>query len=69
MCAVDVVDGAGQPAPDLRQTVTVEAFNRGLILLGCGETSVRFCPPLCITESEVKVGLEIFDQAAAASRL
>ena len=66
MYGIDVLDRDGRPAPDLRHAVTVEAFNRGLILLGCGETSIRFCPPLCITESELGVGLDIFEQAVAA---
>ena len=31
--------------PDLRNTVVQTAFNRGLLLLGCGESTIRFCPP------------------------
>ena len=26
----------------------------GLLLLGCGESAVRFCPPLCITAEQVE---------------
>jgi 4-aminobutyrate aminotransferase len=35
------------------------AFHRGLLLLGCGESALRFCPPLCITAEQVDSALEI----------
>ena len=38
---------------------------RGLLLLGCGERTVRFCPPLCITSENVCTALTIFDQVVA----
>ena len=38
----------------------------GLIMLGCGEAAIRFCPPLCITQPELETGLALFDQAVAS---
>jgi 4-aminobutyrate aminotransferase len=45
--------------PALRDTVVQAAFQEGLLLLGCGESAVRFCPPLCITAQQVDVALAI----------
>ena len=41
------------------------AFHRGLLLLGCGESAVRFCPPLCITAKQVDTALEILHDVLA----
>ena len=38
------------------------AFTKGLLLLSCGKSTIRFAPPLVITQEEIKVGLEILDQ-------
>ncbi len=49
------------PNKRMRDIVEFEAFKEGLLLLGCGFTSMRFCPPLIITEREIDKGLEIFE--------
>jgi 4-aminobutyrate aminotransferase len=38
------------------------AFRRGLLLLSCGKSTIRFAPPLVLTEAEVDVGLDILDR-------
>jgi 4-aminobutyrate aminotransferase len=38
------------------------AFARGLLLLGCGECSVRFIPPLNVGKDEIDKALDITDQ-------
>jgi 4-aminobutyrate aminotransferase len=43
------------------------AFERGLLILGCGETSIRLCPPLIVTEHEATVALEILEDALTAA--
>ena len=55
------------PAPDLRDRVESACFERGLIVLGCGNNSIRWSPPLIITKENIDVALEIFDEAIAAS--
>jgi 4-aminobutyrate aminotransferase len=63
MVAMDLVR-AGDPAttdPVLRDEVVQTAFRRGLLLLGCGEAAVRFCPPLCITPAQVQTALALLD--------
>ncbi|HEV3236925.1 MAG TPA: acetyl ornithine aminotransferase family protein [Gemmataceae bacterium] len=61
MTAVDVVkeDDQQTPDPGLRDQLIQAAFHEGLLLLGCGETAIRFCPPLCITAEQIEVGLGI----------
>lgn len=66
MCGVDVVNRrTGKGDPGLRERILLTAFNRGLILLPCGESAIRFCPPLCINETQLDVGLKMFDEAVA----
>ena len=57
--------GTGGPRPDphRRHMIIHSAFRKGLLLLGCGKSAIRFCPPLCITEDEVDTALEIFGQS------
>ncbi|MDX2037368.1 MAG: acetyl ornithine aminotransferase family protein [Isosphaeraceae bacterium] len=49
----------GRPAPALRDRIIDLAFHRGLLLLPCGASTVRFCPPLCLRASQVDIGLAI----------
>ena len=44
-----------------------EAFKRGLLLLTCGASTIRFCPPLMLTEAQVDEGLTIFEAALRAA--
>lgn len=52
-----------EPATELRNRVEELAFERGLIILGCGETSIRLCPPLIVNEDEATVALDILEDA------
>src|ERR671916_528719 len=54
-------------APELRDRVEIECFNRGLIVLGAGFNTIRFSPPLILSKENVDVALEIFDAAVTAS--
>ncbi len=67
MCGADVINPAtGRGDAKLRERILQAAYDRGLILLGCGEVAIRFCPPLCITSDELETGLAIFDDAVAS---
>jgi 4-aminobutyrate aminotransferase len=69
MCAVDVIHRrTGKPDPSLRERILKEVFGRGVILLGCGESAIRFCPPLCINQAQLDVGLRLLDEAIATVR-
>jgi 4-aminobutyrate aminotransferase len=52
-----------QPAPELRNALIQSCFHKGLLLLGCGTSTVRFCPPLIISREDVETAIRIFDQA------
>jgi 4-aminobutyrate aminotransferase len=51
------------PADGLCARIVDLAFERGLILLSCGKSVMRFAPPLSITQKEVDEGLTIFEEA------
>jgi 4-aminobutyrate aminotransferase len=48
---------------DLRDRISELAFERGLITLGCGMSTIRIAPPLNISRTEMDEGLKIFEQA------
>jgi L-lysine 6-transaminase len=55
-CAFDCRDAA------LRDTIHTEAMKNGLLILGCGEKSIRFRPPITITKENIDTGIEIIDK-------
>ena len=55
------------PPPQLRDRIIDMAFYRGLLLLPCGPSTVRFCPPLCLSRNQVQIGLEILGETLAAA--
>lgn len=46
----------------LRDKIVDHCFEKGLLILGCGENSVRFSPPLVIDGEDVQTAVEILDQ-------
>jgi len=50
-------------APEARNAVVTAAFRRGLLILGAGKNTVRFCPPLVLTEAEADTAVRLFDEA------
>jgi 4-aminobutyrate aminotransferase len=56
-----------EPAAALRNRVETLAFERGLMILGCGETSLRLAPPLVVSEEEATVALDILEDALIAA--
>lgn len=50
-----------KPAGALRDRIVDLAFQRGVLLLGCGESTIRLCPPLIITQTEMDVALDIVE--------
>ena len=46
--------------PEFRNQVIKRAFENGLLLLPCGDSTVRFCPPLIVTKGEADTAVEIF---------
>jgi 4-aminobutyrate aminotransferase len=52
-----------EPAADWRAQIIRKTFEKGLLLLGCGENSIRFCPALTVTAAEIDECLTIFEEA------
>jgi 4-aminobutyrate aminotransferase len=67
MMAMDLVKDRDRMTPDpgLRDLIVQTAFHQGLLLLGAGESAIRFCPPLCITAEQVETALHILDGVLA----
>ena len=51
-----------QRAPDLRDRLVRLAFERGLLILGCGQNSVRLCPPLVIDRDQADFAVDTLEQ-------
>jgi 4-aminobutyrate aminotransferase len=67
MVGVEFVDPAsGAPATQLADAIMTEAFRKGLLVLTCGASTVRFCPPLVLTMAEADEAVERFALAIAA---
>ena len=50
-------------ATDERAAVVYAAFRRGLLILGAGRNTVRFCPPLVLTAEQADTAVRLFDEA------
>jgi 4-aminobutyrate aminotransferase len=61
----------GIELPDHAAAAAVErgAFDRGLLMLGCGEASIRMSPPLVFREGQARVALELFEEVVAETVL
>jgi 4-aminobutyrate aminotransferase len=57
----------GIELPDHRTAAAVErsAFERGLLMLGCGESAIRMSPALVFREDQARVALEHFEAVVA----
>jgi 4-aminobutyrate aminotransferase len=49
-------------APDLRDRVVAQAFERGLLVLGAGRNAIRLCPPLIITRDQADFAVDTLEE-------
>jgi 4-aminobutyrate aminotransferase len=54
-----------EPHHEMRPHIVNRCFERGLLTLGCGRSTIRFMPALMIGKDLVDEGLEIFEQILA----
>jgi 4-aminobutyrate aminotransferase len=52
-----------EPYEGFSGQLELAAFERGLLLLGCGRSTIRLAPPLLIDEEDVSIALRILDEA------
>ncbi|MBX3277232.1 MAG: acetyl ornithine aminotransferase family protein [Acidobacteria bacterium] len=55
-----------EPAASERDMVEIECFKRGLIIQGCGSSTVRLSPPLVIDREQCDFALKTLDEALTA---
>ena len=52
-----------EPFPEFRNKVIQDCFQRGLLILGCGESAIRFCPALTVSKQQIDTALSIVKEA------
>lgn len=64
MLGVEIVESKAtrKKAPDLRNQLVDACYYQGLLILGCGENSIRFSPPLIITEEQTDCAIAILEK-------
>ena len=53
-------------APELRDKVEMMAFERGLLVLGAGQNTLRLCPPLVITRDQADFAVDTLEECLSA---
>lgn len=61
LCAIDLPDSHS------RNAVVNECITHGMMILSCGDKTVRFRPPLTVTKEQVDEGLHILESAYKAA--
>jgi 4-aminobutyrate aminotransferase len=67
MLAVEIVKDkkSKTPVSKERDRIVELAFEKGVLLLGCGETSIRLSPPLIVSERQADYALDVLEQCIA----
>ncbi|MGD0338161.1 MAG: L-lysine 6-transaminase [Bacteroidota bacterium] len=60
MCAMDF------DSPESRREFRKKAYELGLIIMGCGERTIRFRPPLILSKEDVDRGMQIIRQVLSS---
>ncbi|MBI3159932.1 MAG: aminotransferase class III-fold pyridoxal phosphate-dependent enzyme [Chloroflexi bacterium] len=65
MVGVEFRDGDGQPDKPAAKSAVRGCYERGLLLLTCGpwDNTIRFIPPLIVTEEQIDHSLSLFEAA------
>ena len=56
-----LMDAISVETDGLRNRVIQKAFQKGLLLASCGFESIRFLPPLDVTQREIDIALNILE--------
>jgi 4-aminobutyrate aminotransferase len=57
--------GIELPDHDTAAAIERRAFERGLLVLGCGDNAIRMAPPLVFREEQARVALELFEEVVS----
>jgi 4-aminobutyrate aminotransferase len=55
-------------APEQRDRIIELAFERGILFLGCGPSTIRIAPPLVVTKDEADVAVDVLDECIASTK-
>jgi 4-aminobutyrate aminotransferase len=55
-------------APEQRDCIIELAFERGVLLLGCGPSTIRIAPALVVSKDEADVAVDVLEECIAATR-
>jgi len=53
--------------PELRNRVETKAFEKGLLVLGAGQNSLRLCPPLVVTKDQADFAMDVLESVIGDS--
>ncbi len=62
MCAMDF------DSPESRKQFHKKAYELGLIIMGCGEQTIRFRPPLILSKEDVDKGMQIIREVLSSMK-
>ncbi|OGF64529.1 MAG: 4-aminobutyrate aminotransferase [Candidatus Fischerbacteria bacterium RBG_13_37_8] len=64
MIGIDFVKDKNTKGPhsQLRNELVDDIFRKGLLVLGCGESTIRLCPPLCVNKEEADIAINILTE-------
>ena len=67
MIGVDIVKDqkTKEYSPEGRDRIVELAFERGILFLGCGPSTVRIAPPLIVTPDEADVAIDALEESVA----
>ncbi|MEW5978395.1 MAG: acetyl ornithine aminotransferase family protein [Acidobacteriota bacterium] len=51
-----------EAAPKLKERTILRCFEKGLLVLGCGESAVRLMPPLTVSRPQADLALRVLDE-------
>jgi 4-aminobutyrate aminotransferase len=65
MIGVDIVKDqkTKEYSPEKRDRIVEHAFERGILFLGCGPSTVRIAPPLVVTKDEADVAMDALEES------
>jgi 4-aminobutyrate aminotransferase len=49
-----------------RDRIVQQAFERGILFLGCGPSTIRIAPPLIVTRDEADVAMDVLEESIAS---
>jgi 4-aminobutyrate aminotransferase len=68
MQATEIIQpGTKKPFEKLRDTILKNAYENGLLLLPCGDSTIRYIPPLTVSKNEIEEAIQILESAIKKS--